>query len=106
MLTTKNEKEFLDKLDTLHWHVRKLVLGYRWETSNRLQVCGELRRFPTVGGYQYALAEINFIGQRGSGIYSNDPETIYLHAIDLEKRNSDCTWFEVDDCEHTPDKVY
>lgn len=105
MLTTKNEKEFLDKLNDVHWVLSKLVLARGVPGSNQLQAEAEIRRFPNVGGYSYGIAEINFMNQRHSGIYSHDPEDIYLQAIDFERMHPHCSWIEVPDCEHTP-KVY
>ncbi len=101
-ITTDNEKAFIETLHSLFGV--KLILGRQY--GNVVKPDYEIRLMHTNGGYQFGMAEIDYINRRGSGIYSHDVEEIYLRAIDVEKRSKNSKWFLVQDCEHTINSVY
>ena len=104
-ITTNNEDEFLKVLENLILSGCKLIFAA--PIGNRFNVSAEIRFMPvTGGGFQYGLARINYMNQRGGGMYSSDPERIYLWAIDVEKENRSSSWWFVRDCEHTPSVDY
>ena len=106
-LTTKDERAFIDALCDLTTHMvapQKLIYAKR--SGNHLIPYGEIRFMATAGGSQFGIAEIIFTNQRAGGRYSHDVETIYIHAIDIERQNPAAEWHYVPDCEHTFNTVY
>jgi len=103
-LSTNDEKGFIERLKTLG--AIKLIFGRVSSFDNHIKPIFEIRIMPTAGGYQFGMAEINSMNQRHSGIYTFDVEEAYLRCIDIERSSPSCSWFEVEDCEHTVDTVY
>lgn len=103
-LSTNDEKEFIEKLKTLG--AIKLIFGRVSTFDNHIKPIFEIRLMPTAGGYQFGMAEINMSNQRHSSHYTFDVEEAYLRCIDIERSSPSCSWFGVEDCEHTYYSVY
>lgn len=103
MITTKNENEFIDHLYRIQV-AGKLLYGEI--AGNHFRPTHEIRYMATAGGEQWAIAEIDYLNRRGSGIYTKDYAEVYIRAIDIEKTSRINTWIIVDDVEHTIDTLY
>lgn len=101
-----SEVNFIDNLFDITACGTKLVLARAWGGALK-DVRGEIRWMPTAGGFQFGIAEISdYSNQRGSGRYSTDLETIYLHALELSKMAGNRFWYIVPDSEHTVGSKY
>lgn len=98
-ITTNNEAGFIERLKTLG--AVKLLFGKTSSYDNCIHPIFEIRIMPTAGGYQFGMAEINSMNQRHSSWYTFDVEEAYIRCIDVEIASPSCSWFEVEDCEHT-----
>lgn len=105
-LKTDDEARFITTLLNHLPHGQKLIQGH--VIGNQIaDVSYEIRYMATAGGAQYGMAEIHaFTNQRGSGIYTMDPEEVYLRAIDEDRRHPSMEWILVHDREHTPWTIY
>ena len=97
MISVDKEADFIEILKSLP-DGKKLLFGKL--RGNHVQPSYEIRFLGTAGGGQFGMAEINFLNQRASGIYTRDAEEAYLRAVDIERRGGD-EWYLVDDVEHT-----
>ena len=103
MITTKNEKEFIDHLYRIQI-AGKLIFGEL--VGNQIRPTHEIRLMPTVGGMQYSISEIDWLNRKGSGRYTTDVEEVYIRAIDIERTSRINQWYIVDNVEHTPEVYY
>lgn len=102
-ITTAKEKEFIDHLYRIQI-LGKLVYGRL--DGNHVRPTHEIRFMPTMGGMQYGISEINYLNQKGSGLYTTDVEEVYLRAIDIERTSKVNEWYIVDAVEHVISTVY
>lgn len=103
MITTKNEKEFIDHLYRIQI-AGKLIYGTM--VGNHIRPTHEIHFMPTAGGMQYGLAEIDYLNRRGSSRYTTDVEEVYLRAIDIERTSHINQWHIVDAVQHTIGTLY
>lgn len=103
MISVEKEADFIEVLNSLPYG-KKLLFGKL--RGNHVQPSYEIRFMGTAGGGQFGMAEINFLNQRGSGIYTRDPEEVFIRAVDIERRGGGDEWYLVDDVEHTLHTVY
>lgn len=103
-ITTSNEQDFLLAIADMATFGKKLIYGRI--AGNNIDPSHEIRYMATLGGGQFGMAAINFLNQREGGIYTRDPEEVYLRAIDVEKRDPSLSWFVVDDIAHTIGTAY
>lgn len=104
MITTTNEKEFIEILCNLQKNNQKLILGDLH--GNQIKASGEIRNLATAGGMQFGLALIDFLNRRGSGRYTDDPEATFIYALDMEREAGSKNWYIVYDSEHTANSIY
>lgn len=99
-ITRDDETGFLSALCDERMRKDKLIC-VRITDENRIEKpIAEIRLMPTAGGVMYGIAPINHMGQRGSGIYTNDYEEAFIRAVDIEKRGHHWIW--VPNIEHNP----
>lgn len=101
-ISVDKETDFIEVLKSLPYG-KKLLFGTL--SGNHVQPSYEIRFMGTAGGGQFGMAEINFLNQRGSGIYTRDAEEVFIRAVDIERRGGD-EWYLVDDVEHTLQTSY
>lgn len=105
---TNDEKGFIETLLTMDSQYKKLIFAMR--RGNGIgNPQAEVIVLPTRSGLQWAVSEINAMNQKGSGRYTDDPETAYLWTLDVEKRRqygNAFQWFLVRAEPHTIDTHY
>lgn len=103
ILDINNENHFVHALTMMFLDHKKLIFAQTTLIGNSLAAVPalEVRDMATAGGAQFGMAEIGWDNRRGSGIYTMDPEEIYIRCLDYAKKHPNHQWILVDDVEHT-----
>lgn len=103
ILDINNENHFIHALTLMFLDRKKLILALTVMPGNSIEALPalEVRDMATAGGAQFGMAEIGWDNRRGSGVYTTDPEEIYIRCLDYTKKHPSHQWLLVDDVEHT-----